>query len=86
MKLHQHRTGLALGTFAALVHLVWSLVVLAGQGQRAIDFMLHLHFFNSPFVVEDFMFTKLLLLVFGSFVAAYVVGLVFAYIWNSFHN
>ena len=76
------KTALIVGSFAGLMHLVWSAVVALGFGQVWLDFILNLHFLNNPFTVSTFDVTRAVLLVVVTFAVGYAVGWVFATIWN----
>lgn len=82
MKLDPLKTGLGLGTLAVTVHLIWVLMVLVGLAQWYMDWIFSLHFLNNPFNVHtfDFMTALTLLIVAGG--VGFIVGWVFAYIWN----
>lgn len=81
-KLDEGQIALIFGSFMALVHLVWSLVVALGFAQLYLDWILGLHFLNNPFVVGTFTLTNALMLVVVAFVVGYVAGWVFSWIWN----
>ncbi len=82
MMLDKNKTGMVLGKFAVLMHLVWSAVVMLGWGQSYLDMVLRLHYLNDPFTVADFSWTSMIGLLVMAFIVAYVVGWVFAYLWN----
>lgn len=81
-KLEEHQVGLAVGAFAGLVHAVWAAAVFLGLAQVWMDFVLGLHFLDNPFVLSDFDLTKAATLVAATAVVGYVVGFVFAKVWN----
>ncbi len=81
-ELDTNKTALIVGSFAGFMHLVWSAVVMLGFAQTWLDFILSLHFLNNPYTVNSFDITKAVMLVLVTFVVGYVVGWVFAYIWN----
>jgi hypothetical protein len=83
-KIHIKKFGLVLGLFVALVHLVWVLIIAAGWAQGLIDFIFRLHTLSNPFVVQALTLKHAVGLVVVTFVVAYVVGVVFAWIWNKF--
>ena len=81
-KLSEHQTGLVLGAFFGLMHLVWAFVVSLGFAQTWLDFILGLHFLENPFVVSAFDMQKAVMLVAVTAGVGYVAGLVFAKVWN----
>ena len=82
MKLDPQKTGLVLGSFAALVHVAWSLLIIMGLAQWWMDWVLSLHFLNNPYTVASFDFITAFTLVVLAGVMGFVVGFVFATIWN----
>lgn len=80
-----HRTGLALGTFVGLIHLVWVLVLGLG-GSGFITWVMGMHFISEPITFLTFSWKGGLVLIVLSAVVGYVVGNVFAYIWNRVYN
>ena len=82
MSVQPKRTGLVLGSFAALIHLVWSLLVAAGWAQPLIDFIYKVHFLNNPFEVQAFDPARALLLIVVTFAVGFVAGSVLGLIWN----
>lgn len=86
LKLDNQKTALTLGTFAALAHLVWVVVVALGMASAWLDFVYGLHFLNNPFTVAPFSVTNAVMLLVVAFVMGSVVGWVFAYVWNWLHK
>ncbi len=86
MKLDNQQTALTLGTFAALLHLVWITLVLLGVAQPWMDFVYGLHFLNNPYTVQAFSLTGAVMLLFMAFVMGSAVGWVFSYVWNRLHK
>ncbi len=81
-KLSEHQTGLVLGAFFGLMHVVWALVVYLGFAQVWLDFMFGLHFLKNPFVVSAFDMQKAVMLVAVTAGVGYAAGFVFAKVWN----
>jgi hypothetical protein len=81
-KLHVHKVGLAVGTFAALVHAVWALLVAMGYGLGKLNFVLGMHFISVPVTMTAFSWGGGLMLVVLAGIMGYVAGAVFAWIWN----
>ena len=82
MKLKGNRVGAALGLFSGLMHAIWEIVLSTGNGQKLLDWKLGIHSLNSPFTVKDFDVTTATEIIIISIIAGYIVGLVFASIWN----
>ena len=81
-KLHPHRTGLALGTFNALVHLVWSIFMGMGLAAGRLKFFLGMHFLSVPFDTLPFSWKGGLLLIILAAIGGYIAGAIFSFVWN----
>ncbi len=81
-KLHPHKVGLALGVFAGLGHVVWSLLVAMGYAKPLVDWLLSLHFVSVSYSLASFDLTNAAVLVVVAAVWGYVVGYVFSLVWN----
>ena len=86
MKLSTHGTAMTLGTFLALFHFVWLLLVGFGWAKGFMDWILSLHMINMTFGMTAFSFGPALMLLIMTFVMGYIFGWVFAYLWNYFHK
>lgn len=86
MKLNEQKTALTLGTFAGVMHAVWSLLVALGLAQTLLDWVYWLHFLQNPFKVRQFDIATAAMLVVIASIVGYIVGLVFATIWNYLHK
>lgn len=84
--LNTNRTGLALGTFAGLAHLVWSVLIYFGWAQAYLDFIFNLHSLNTPVMVIGFDLMRSVWLIVVTSVVGYIAGFVFATIWNKVHK
>lgn len=82
MKLDPKKTGFALGSLFALMHLMWSLLVAAGLAQEYMDWIFSIHFLDNPYTVASFDIVTALMLVVVTGIVGFVVGWVFATIWN----
>ncbi|MFH0829979.1 MAG: hypothetical protein V1887_02340 [Candidatus Aenigmatarchaeota archaeon] len=78
------KVAMALGVFVALIHLFWSVLVASGIGQFWVNFMLAMHMISLPIVIGPFNALYALGLLVMTFVAGYVMGYVFALVWNYF--
>ena len=81
-KLNKNKLGMTLGVFIALWHLVWALLVAVGIGENLLDWALPLHFVSMTFTILEFNIINALILVIAAFVGGYVMGWVFAALWN----
>ncbi|MBL8645073.1 MAG: hypothetical protein JNK21_14150 [Rhodospirillaceae bacterium] len=82
-------TGRVAVIFAAVIggwHLFWSLLVAAGVAQAILDFVFWMHMLKPAFSVEPFDFTKSATLVLVTAVLGYVIGWIFAWLWNVVHR
>jgi len=83
---NKNKIGLIVGSFLGLWHLVWSLMVLAGVAQAFYNFIFWLHMISLPWTVTGFTLVQSVSLIVVAFVFGYIVGYVFAWIWNKFHK
>ena len=74
--------ALALGSFAALAHLVWSIIVASGFAQSLVNWVMVLHMMNMVVTVGTFNLVTAAELVIVTFIVGYAVGYVFALVWN----
>ena len=86
MHLNTHKAGLAVGGFVALVHLGWSVLVALGWGQLLLDFIFTLHMIHPVHTVGPFSAVMAVSLIVVTGVVGYIVGSVFATIWNKVHK
>ena len=84
--LNKNKVGLVLGSFFGLAHLVWGILVAAGWAQPLMDFIYSLHMIDNLSIVEDFSLSKAIGLIVLTFVVGYIVGTIFAAIWNKYHG
>ncbi|MEK7602189.1 MAG: hypothetical protein AAB472_01775 [Patescibacteria group bacterium] len=76
------KVGLVFGLFLALLHIAWSTLVALHLGQLLLNFSLRMHMIRPAFTVEPFDIGRALGLVIIAFCIGYIVGHVFAKIWN----
>jgi hypothetical protein len=62
-RIHPNSFGIALGSFLAMWHTLWALLVWVGAAQRLIDFISRLHMITPPYKVSAFGFVTALALV-----------------------
>src|SRR5258708_5390353 len=80
--MNKNKVGLAFGSFVGFVHLIWSVLIALGWAQPWMDFVYRMHSLNNPFTVAPFDLVRSGELVVITFVVGYVVGFIFATIWN----
>ena len=84
--MNRKKLGLALGSFAALLHLVWVLLIALGWAQPLMDFVYKMHSMNNPFTVMPFDLWRSIGLIVIAFIMGNVIGNVFALVWNKVHR
>ncbi len=84
--MNKNKLGLVLGSFAGLVHLVWSILIAFDWAQPWLDFVYKIHSLNNPFTVMSFDLMRSIGLVVLTFFIGYIVGNVIAMLWNKFHQ
>ena len=80
------KLGLTLGSFLALIHLIWVALIAVGLAQPLMDFVYRMHSLNNPFTVMPFDIGYAVGLVVLTFVMGNVVGHIFAFVWHKFHQ
>ena len=78
--------GLALGLLVGGLHFLWVLLIAVGAAQPLADFIFWLHFVRPKYVIDSFDLFRATALVLLSACVGYIVGVVFAFIWNQFHH
>ena len=81
-QLDRNRTALALGSFVALIHLVWSVLLALGWTKPLADFILQLHHIQLSYSIADFSLLTAVYLIVVTFVVGYAFGFIFATGWN----
>lgn len=84
--INPNKSGSALGALVGGLHFVWSVFVALGWAQPIIDFAFMLHMVKPVFVVEPFSLTRAVALIAVTAVIGYVVGSLFARVWNHLHR
>ncbi len=82
----EKKVALVLGSFAGLMHLVWSVLVALNWAQPVLNFIYNLHSLTNPFRVLPFDFMRSLALIVVTFLVGYAVGYIFATLWNKLHR
>lgn len=84
-KINAGRAALGLGTFAAVMHVIWDIMVAAGWAGPFLNLWVSLHAINPGFImIEPFNLGTAVILVIYAFVFFYIVGWIFATCWNMF--
>ena len=86
-ELNKNKIGLILGFLFAIIHFVWSVFVAVFPSglQSFLDWIFKLHFLNSIYTLTTFNFVNAILLIVVTFVVGYIIGWVFAALWNKMH-
>ena len=82
LRLGPKHTALTVGLFAAIMHMLWSLVVALGAGQGWLGWMLSLHFLSVSVTITAFNAVTAIMLVAFTFVMGAVAGWIFATVFN----
>lgn len=85
-QVNANKVGLVLGGVMAIVHAVWAIMVLVKVAKPFMDWVLGLHFLNFQYSMDSFSYLNALLLLVVTFVVGYIVGVVFAWLWNLAHR
>ncbi len=80
--LNPKKVGITLGCMIGLMHLGWSVVVALGLAQPLIDWILKIHMIEMPHTVLPFSFLSAVTLVVIMSLIGFIVGYIFATIWN----
>lgn len=80
------KAGLAVGTLMGGLHIVWSLLILFGWAQGLVNFSMWAHMVSVPFAVKAFDFSAAVMVVVVAAIIGYIIGFVFARIWNRMHH
>lgn len=85
----KNKLGLVVGTFAALFHAVWSILVAfwPSQMQSFIMWVLTIHHISLPYmIITPFVVMNAVILVIYTFVVGYILGWILAALFNSLHG
>ncbi|HXX44872.1 MAG TPA: hypothetical protein VEJ38_09090 [Candidatus Acidoferrales bacterium] len=84
--LNANKTGLVLGALLGGWHFIWAILVALGWAQAVLNFVLWMHFIQPIYVVRAFNIGTAAVLVAVTAVFGYVIGYVFATLWNRIHR
>ena len=86
----QHLNVIKVGSVLAAVlagfHLFWSVLVGVGWAQPVVDFVFWAHFIRPVYVIEPFQFTRAISLLALTAGSGFVLGALFAWVWNVLHK
>lgn len=81
-----NRAGLVVGTLMCGWHAVWASLVALGWAQPVIDFIFWMHFIQPVYVVGTFDAAIAIVLIIITAGIGYLIGCVFAVLWNRLHR
>jgi hypothetical protein len=84
--LRVNHAGLVMALMLGGFHLMWAIIVASGSAQPLMDFIFWLHFIRPVYVVETFEPVRALGLVLLTSIIGYVIGGIFAVLWNRLHR
>ncbi len=84
--INEKKVALTLATLMGGLHLVWSILVALHWAQPLLNFIFKVHMIKAVFLVDDFNLGLALLLIIVTAIIGYVVGYIFATIWNKLHS
>lgn len=83
--LNVQKTSLAFGLLLSGFHFCWAVLVFLGIAQAIVDFVLWAHMIHMQYTAGPFEFSAALTLLVFTFVTGYIMGFVFASVWNWLH-
>lgn len=85
-KVNANKVGLVVGGLMAIVHAVWSLMVLVGLAKPFMDWIFTLHFMSFQYSINPFSFGNAVMLVIVTGIIGYLMGWVLGWLWNIAHR
>ena len=67
-------------------HLCWSMLVALKWAQPVIDFVFWMHFIKPIYVIEPFEIARAAILLIVTAGVGFLIGSVFALVWNALHK
>ncbi len=83
-KLNKNAVGLSLGIIFLIVHLLWIIAVVGGFAETLIVWWNNSHFIHTNMTVTNFYIGTALLTLIRAFIGGYIIGWIFAFIYNKF--
>lgn len=84
--LNPKKTGMAFAGIAVFVHLVWVALIVLGWAQGLLNFSLWAHMVQLDYVVAPFDAAAAVTVLVMAGIVGYVVGNVFAWVFNRAHR
>ena len=78
----KNRAGFALGTFFAITHFLWIVIVALGFGEGLFSWWRGVHFIDLSFNIASFSIVSAIIGIVGAFITGYVSGWVLVWIYN----
>jgi hypothetical protein len=79
--MNKNKTGLAVGYFFALIHLIWALMVwlMPSQLQSCLNWIFDLHGLEPIWILTSMTLMKAITLIIVTFIIGYIIGWVYAF-------
>jgi hypothetical protein len=81
-----NKVGVVFGAVLGGIHLLWSLLVLAGVAQALVDFVFWAHMMHLSIAVGPFDAVAAVSLIVYTAVTGYILGYIGAWVWNRMHS
>lgn len=84
--MHEKKVALTLGWLFVVIHAIWSLAVaiVPKSLQSFVDWIFALHHINLPISIMPFNFGHAIIFLIVTFIYGYILGWIFAKLWNKF--
>jgi hypothetical protein len=82
-EINKNQLGLTLGIVFTILHVLWVIAVLVGLGKIIADWMHIVHFISETHTITAVSLGNVAIGIIIAFVSGYVLGWVFAALWNS---
>ena len=81
-KFNKNSAGLSLGIIFLLIHLIWFGAVIFGFGEELLSQIVATHFIQLTIQVGEFNLGDAIFALIRAFVAGYLIGWLFAFVYN----
>ena len=85
-EMNVQKVALTLAVFFAGAHLMWSVLIILGWAQPLMDFIFWAHMIDNPYHISGFTLMQSGVLIVVTFGVGYLLGWVFAWLWNTLHK